>query len=292
MATPCDRIDGVQDWCSLNIVPEPERLGRRYVNEDRLQPRKNRERIREQMGDYVMLMLGAPVVKVELDRQQLSLAVDEALRVFEEHAPASYYQYFYFMTTAGQARYKLPPDIGLIRQVFWRSGYTHCDNLSTALDGAIALPHMNDGLTDYYGYFMGYTTAAPMYGRSGEWVLMQQYNEMYKRLSSANGGWEWGPENEILLYPNPLGNEWVCVHYLQRMKEWPEVVTWMQQYALAEAKEMLGRIRSKYATVPGPNGGLTLDGPQLISEAREDKPLLLQQLLDKWAADHMYIVIG
>ena len=40
-----------------------------------LGPRKHREKVREDIKDYVLLMLGAPVVKVELDAQQLDLAV-------------------------------------------------------------------------------------------------------------------------------------------------------------------------------------------------------------------------
>ncbi|MDF2422406.1 MAG: hypothetical protein OPY06_05295, partial [Nitrosopumilus sp.] len=48
----------------------------RYVGpHDRtLGPRKHREKVREDIKDYVLLMLGAPVVKVELNDQNLDLA--------------------------------------------------------------------------------------------------------------------------------------------------------------------------------------------------------------------------
>lgn len=286
-------IDGYAAGCTPNnLVPESERPGRRYQNESRLSPRPKREALREQMADYVLLNLGAPTIEIELDSQQLSLCVDEALRMFEEYAPASHYQYFYFLTESGKSVYTMPPDVGLIRQVYWKTGGAPCDNMQLWVGGAAALPHIDTyGITDY-GQFTGYMSPGPIYGRMGEWVQLQQYHETFRRLSSNNGGWEWAPENKIILYPNPQGSEWVIVHYLQRMKEWSEVITWMQDYALAQAKEILGRIRSKYATLPGPAGGVSLDGPSLIAEAREDKEKLRQELLDKYSMDHMYITTG
>ena len=55
---------------------------------------------------------------------------------------------------------------------------------------------------------------------------------------------------------------------------------WIQGWAHAELKEMLGMIRSKYSTLPGPNGGLTLNGDLLIAEARTDFEELLRQIND------------
>ncbi len=42
----------------------------------------------EQIHDYILCMLGAPVVKVELDETQLDLAIESAVRYVEEHLPA------------------------------------------------------------------------------------------------------------------------------------------------------------------------------------------------------------
>jgi len=53
---------------------------------------------------------------------------------------------------------------------------------------------------------------------------------------------------------------------------------WIWEYTLACAKDTLGRIRSKYQTVPIPNAEVTLDGPSLLDEARAEKDRLLTQL--------------
>jgi hypothetical protein len=53
---------------------------------------------------------------------------------------------------------------------------------------------------------------------------------------------------------------------------------WIRRYCLALAKELLGIIRSKYASMPLPNGEVTLDGEGLKAEGREEKANLLEEL--------------
>jgi hypothetical protein len=53
---------------------------------------------------------------------------------------------------------------------------------------------------------------------------------------------------------------------------------WIRKYTLALAKELLGIIRSKYASLPLPNGEVNMDGEALKSEGREEKANLLEEL--------------
>ena len=53
---------------------------------------------------------------------------------------------------------------------------------------------------------------------------------------------------------------------------------WIRRYTLALAKELLGIIRSKYSSMPIPNGDVTLDGEALKSEGREEKANLIEEL--------------
>jgi len=55
---------------------------------------------------------------------------------------------------------------------------------------------------------------------------------------------------------------------------------WVRQYCLALCKELLGQVRSKFQTVPIPSGDLTLNGPDLISQGREDQGRLRDQLVE------------
>jgi len=53
---------------------------------------------------------------------------------------------------------------------------------------------------------------------------------------------------------------------------------WIWEYTLACVKDTLGHIRGKYQTLPIPNAEITLDGPALLDEARQEKERLLTQL--------------
>ena len=53
---------------------------------------------------------------------------------------------------------------------------------------------------------------------------------------------------------------------------------WIRRYALAVSKEMLGQIRGKFSTVPIPGEAVTLNHSELISQAKEEKEKLREEL--------------
>lgn len=245
--------------------------------------RPNRGKVREQIKDAVLLMLGAPVVKIELDDQNLDGAVDLALMVFEDYAPREYFNYYVFNTTPGKSVYTLPADVGVVRNVFYRKQPGLFFNASD-LGGALPIEYYYPG--GAYASMQGglMDPNQPIYGRMGEWVLYKQYEQMYSRLSSQIGGWEWvdGYCN-IKLYPTPCRCNGVIVHYLQKKPDFKQVTQGMIEGALIYAKEMLGRIRSKFGgVIPGPGGPITLDGQALLAEAREDKEKWEEKLIYRY----------
>jgi hypothetical protein len=60
--------------------------------------------------------------------------------------------------------------------------------------------------------------------------------------------------------------------------------TWIWKMTLAMCKEILGQIRSKYNTLPIPGTDITLNGPELLAQGREDQANLrleLREILDQ-----------
>lgn len=53
---------------------------------------------------------------------------------------------------------------------------------------------------------------------------------------------------------------------------------WIRQYALSLVKEMLGYVRKKYYAIPIPGAEVTLNGDDLLADARTEKVALLEQL--------------
>lgn len=242
-------------------------------------PRKHREKVREDIKDYVLLMLGAPVVKIELDAQQLDLAVNQSMRIFEDFAGREFFDYYTFPTRPGKSVYKLPDDIGMVRNVFYKEQGSYGFQASD-LGGAIPIEYFYPGGSSGNSGGM-VNPVAPMWGKMGEWVLYKQYEQMYNRLSSNLGGWEWVSDlGYIKLYPIPCGGQTVMVHYLQKCKDWKEVNQAMQEGALAHAMIMLGHIRGRFQQIPGPGGSVQLDGEYMKTKGWE--------LKQKWEEDLIY----
>lgn len=66
--------------------------------------------------------------------------------------------------------------------------------------------------------------------------------------------------------------------------------SWIFRYALALSKEMLGMVRGKYSNVPIPNGEVTLNGADLMSQGQSEKEALITQLrefLEKMTREQM-----
>jgi len=268
-ASTCGSIGG----CNSPVAPHdrPNMTRRTY-----------REKVREDIKDYVLLMLGAPVVKVELDEQQLDLAVDQSLAVFEEYAGRDHYDYYTFRAIPGQSVYKMPDDIGMIRNVFYKEQGSFAFQASD-LDGAIPIEYFYPG--GAYSSIQGgmIDPIQPIWGRAGEWVLYKQYEQMFSRLSSNIGGWEWvADRRHIKIYPTPYKPQLVIVHYLQKCKDWKEVTQAMQEGALAHAMIMLGHVRGKYAQPPGPGGGMQLDGDYMKQQGWEMKKQWQEDLLYRY----------
>jgi len=53
---------------------------------------------------------------------------------------------------------------------------------------------------------------------------------------------------------------------------------WIRRFSLAVCKEMLGIVRSKFATIPIPGESVTLDGPALLTAAKDEQSALREEL--------------
>ena len=65
---------------------------------------------------------------------------------------------------------------------------------------------------------------------------------------------------------------------------------WIRQYTFALSKEVLGLVRSKFGSIPIPNGDLQLNGGDLLSQAQSEKEKLmtnLKEMLDSMTYDKL-----
>jgi len=242
--------------------------------------RKTRGKVIEELQDFILLSLGFPIVGVELDQQNLDSIINYVLQYYEMYAPREYYNYYTFATTPGQSVYTMPPDVGYVRQVAYRATPEFAFQ-ATDLNGAIPIEYFYPG--GAYSSIQGgmIDPLQPIFGRSGEWFAYKSYERMYTRMSSGLGGWEWiDGYRTIKIYPIPFRTYHVIVHYMQKCKDWTEATVPMKEGCLAWAKQVLGRALRKYRNLPGPQGGIQLDGAELYMEGKEE--------WDKWKDDLLY----
>lgn len=247
-----------------------------------LSKRKNREDVRQKVRDYVLLMLGAPVVKIELDDQGLDIAVDQAFDIYEDYAPREFFDYYVFNTTPGKSVYKMPDDVGVIRNVFYKEQGGNFAFQASDLGGSIPLEYFYPG--SGAGQIAGMINPVqPIWGNMGEWVLYKQYENMYARTSSQIGGWEWVSDmGYVKLYPTPCRCSRVMVHYLQKCKDWKDANQALREGALAHAMIILGHIRGKYTQIPGIQGGVQNDGQYMKDKGWELKQKWEEQLITRY----------
>ena len=270
----CDRFNPIGECDETTIGPRPKRAN-----------------VRQQLHDYILAKLGAPVIEIELDEQQLDLAIDEALDVWDQYAPYDFYQYYTFTTIPGQSVYKMPPYVGHIRNVFYKQMAEFAFQASD-LGGAIPVEYFYPG--GAYSSIQGglIDPIQPVWGQAGSWTLYKQYEQIYTKISSGIGGWEYcGGPNTIKLYPIPCRPSHAIVYYLQKCKDWEYNMQSIREGALASAQMMLGEIRSKYANIPGPQGGTTLNGQDLLQRGRDAWDKWEERLITRYG-DVISILIG
>jgi hypothetical protein len=223
--------------------------------------------------------LGWPNVCVELTEEQFNVAIDNALDEFRRRADNAYLlRYISFTIRQGQTMYYLndPRDktdkiVNVLK--IHRINSLGISSLS-AETGLYAQAFFNQ-----------------LYQGSNVDVLsihlMNQLSETYEKIFAGNLMFTWDEaarQMTILRRINQAEERVVLEVVMERTEQellldrWAK--QWLQGWAQAELWEMLGEIRTKYGNLPGPNGGITLNGDSLLARAETQFQELLRQITD------------
>jgi hypothetical protein len=223
--------------------------------------------------------MGYPQVCAELTEEQFNIAIDNALDEFRRRADNAYAnKYLSFTIKRGQSVYYLndPRDgtdkiVNVIK--IHRINHLGISSLS-AETGLYAQAFFNQL---YQGSNVDVISIH----------LMNQLSETYERVFAGNLTFVWDePSRQLtILRRINVAEERVILEVASERSEQELLYDrwckqWLQGWAQSEVMEMLGEIRSKYGTLPGPNGGITLNGPELLSRSAELQTELLRQIAD------------
>jgi hypothetical protein len=216
---------------------------------------------------WILRRLGAPFLKIELTDENLTDAVENARRWFA--AKKGVQKTIGISVQAGQTEYELP------------------DVVDTVEDIAFATPAMDISLV-----FSPFTLiddkvpydvfAAPhSIGLYSSYTQTLQYVEMAKRILGAEP--DWRQEGRTLyVFPIPKNSSMILINYkssqitIEQLNQRDHDL--LKRYALACAKEDVGRVRSKYSDFPTAQGAANLDGERLLEEAALAKEALDEEL--------------
>lgn len=223
--------------------------------------------------------LGWPTQCVELTEEHFNIAIDNALDTYRQLSVSAYERRFilYTMLTDQQLYYLNSPSDGTDRVVAVQK--IHRLNI-------LGANSMNWDSNIYFQTFLsqfyssGYTDILSIH-------LMHSLSEEFQRIFAGDLPFIWNEaRRELAVSRRIQRNEKVILEVeLERTEQELLLDRWckqfLQNWALAECKEMLGLIRSKYASgTPGPSGTINLNGETLLAEARQDFTELKEALLN------------
>ena len=222
--------------------------------------------------DYILSKLGHPVVRVELAPLQLKIAIDEATTKLSYHAPVWTKQFATFEASAQCNLYEIPSFI--------------LNNLTYVVYKKTLLSIQSQAGTLEFDFFIKYFQDNHLFGdfQVGEFYLMQSHLEQMRKILSQEGSFDVINNKYLQISPKPIQTPQVVILEYRAIDSntiHPAYRNWIQKYALAVAKGILGEIRSKYATLPSPGAGAQLNGAALKQESVQEMENLVQELLQE-----------
>lgn len=221
------------------------------------------ENERQVVIDYIKTFLGDGMIDVELDPIHYNTAIDKALMRYRQRSQNSTEESFGFITLqVDQNEYFMPKEVMEVRQVFRRS----IGSRSGGGDGGSLFEPFN------LAYSNTYLLSSSNMGGLGTYFAFASYQNLVGKMFGSFINFDFNPTTKKLrISQRPRTEESILVwmyNYRPDFNLFQDNYAglWIKDYALANAKVMLGEAREKFATIAGPQGGTSLNGATLKAE--------------------------
>jgi hypothetical protein len=230
--------------------------------------------LKQNLIDYVRLQLGDQIIDIELDAEHYEAAYQRTLGVYRQRAQNAYEESYIFMELVTNVNiYDLPQEVQTVRQIFRRTFGDSTGPFASNFD-PFSQASMNV-------YLMNFNVA----GGLATYDFYSQYVELAGRMFGAYMNYTWNPVTKKLqLIRDPKGTGEAVLLWCYNLK--PEfnllsdfqIVQWFRDYMVANCKLIIGEAREKFATLAGPQGGSSLNGTAMKSEAQASMDKLIEDL--------------
>lgn len=258
------------------------------------------------MIDWIKRQLGYPIVKVEMTDDQIIDCLVMAMNMFIKYASEqSTEEAFYtLMLSGGQREYVLLE--GIVDVIsFDDEGYGE-KGINTLF--TIENQMFNSGMVNFHNLSEGLTLL--------NYHMAMDFLELIQRYTTTSFQWNFDVddrtltispelENKMKYVPDGAGNQklinspgWILLKVKQLFgasspnfsieKAYVKLFNkeWVKWYSLALCKILLGNIRSKFESFSSiGNTGISLNGSDILSQGKEEKEKLEEDLFEKesWA---------
>jgi hypothetical protein len=231
-----------------------------------------------EMKKFVLRKLGRGEsgVDVELDDEQLNDSVADALLWWG--SIVGWYRFAVVKISPGGGKFDVPNDCEEVVYVYFDD---HQDRIVDVFSWA-GVQSSSFGYGSTHGGYGGQSA-----GQQAYVVQLQSYHEQARKITSSDPNWAYDRDERKLhiyirsdAFSSTIGQE-VQIQYQVRYpdisKLHPYEYDLVKQYALAEAMQTLGNIRSKWIAVPTAQGEGSLNGDNLLNASEELKDKLTER---------------
>lgn len=232
------------------------------------------ETLKQNLIEYVRLQIGDGIVDLELDPAHYEAAYQKTVGVYRQRAQNAYEESYIFMELVRDVNiYTLPQEVITVRQIFRRTFGDSAGPFSSNFDpfsqASLNVYLMNfnvsGGLATYDFYSQYVELAARMFGG----FMNFTWNQVTKKLQIIRDPKATG--EHVLLWTYNLKPE---VNLLQDF----QIVQWIRDYMVANCKMIIGEAREKFTNIAGPQGGGSLNGAAMKSEAQTAMDAKIEEL--------------
>ena len=229
---------------------------------------------KQKVFDYINMMLGGGMVDVELDPEHYETALQKSLSIFRQRSDNAVEESYFFMETLPEVNtYTLPKEIIEVERIH-RSGPASKSGATQGGFEPFQLAQTNTYLL----------SASNNLGGMATFDFYSQYQELVGRMFGSFIEFTWGrTTKKLTILQKTNAQEKLLLKCYNYRPDWDILddymaAPWINDYALAVAKFMIGEARSKFSSIAGPQGGGTLNGDALKAEAQQEMEKLIQEV--------------
>ena len=227
--------------------------------------------------DYCLRRLGAPVIEINVDNDQLEERIDDALQVYQEfHSDSTVKTYLKHQVTASDISNKyisISSDIIFVSRLFQLSSSFNASRNFFDIKYQMMLNDIADmqnfaGDLAYYEQMQQYLSLLDVKLNGHPLVNFSRHQNRLYIFGDMNDG-------------DILENEYIVAEGYQTIN--PDTHTsvyndmWLKEYATAIIKQQWGSNLIKFEGMQLP-GGVTLNGRQLYDDAAQDIERLMERI--------------